>query len=573
MAANAGLTGLSRKHGVKVGAGSVLSVEEVALAVGQKIGHNSIKSAARMNRAVVLFLSKVEQVNMLVETGITVGGQFVQVTPLTLPAARITLSNVPPFISDEFLIRELSRHGKVVSPIRKMLSGCKSPLLRHVVSHRRQVHMILNNKAEEFNYRFIVRRGGSSGEGLSEPCGPGRAGGGARRARARGTAAPPAPRPVPAARRRWLSAEESSAAPDGAVAEKRDECACESEVSGGSESVEMVVEMSGASGESRGKVDLTGVVSDLSGVMTDGVCDLNELEKNGEVMSETGKMGEAGETGDTIQTGKLGGVSQVMGELGVPGIAAGELGEEAVSTGEVGEEAVSTGERGERAVSTGEGAGSTGEGAGSTGEGAVGTGEGAVSTGEGAVSTGEGAVSTGEGAVSTGEGAVSTGEGAVSAGEGAVSAGEGAVSAGEGVVSAGESASGVSEWWLVPAKRRNKRKCTMKDKGDSKTGRLEDAIAGTDTSDCESMSDCSSLSDTMPDGHESNLYPPSMLSNFLRQTKGMKGLILEKHFPDMLLFVQSASHLIKHRATSDLTNPEIFRLKKHMGKARKQLNI
>ncbi|TWW73397.1 hypothetical protein D4764_15G0007910 [Takifugu flavidus] len=114
----------------------------------------------------------------------------------------------------------------------------------------------------------------------------------------------------------------------------------------------------------------------------------------------------------------------------------------------------------------------------------------------------------------------------------------------------------------------------MKDKGDSKTGRLEDAIAGTDTSDCESMSDCSSLSDTMPDGHESNLYPPSMLSNFLRQTKGMKGLILEKHFPDMLLFVQSASHLIKHRATSDLTNPEIFRLKKHMGKrARKQLNI
>ncbi|TWW74489.1 Transposon TX1 uncharacterized 82 kDa protein ORF 1 [Takifugu flavidus] len=157
MGANAGLTGLSRKHGVKVGAGSMLSVEEVALAVGQKIGHNSIKSAARMNRAVVLFLGKVEQVNTLVETGITVGGQFVQVTPLTQPAARITLSNVPPFISDEFLVRELSRHGKVVSPIRKMLSGCKSPLLRHVVSHRRQVHMILNNKAEEFNYRFIVR--------------------------------------------------------------------------------------------------------------------------------------------------------------------------------------------------------------------------------------------------------------------------------------------------------------------------------------------------------------------------------------------------------------------------------
>ncbi|TWW55987.1 hypothetical protein D4764_09G0010370 [Takifugu flavidus] len=56
-------------------------------------------------------------------------------------------------------------------------------------------------------------------------------------------------------------------------------------------------------------------------------------------------MGDARETGDTIQTGELGGVSQVMGELGVPGIVAGELGEEAVSTGELGEEAVSTGEQ------------------------------------------------------------------------------------------------------------------------------------------------------------------------------------------------------------------------------------
>ncbi|TWW62672.1 Transposon TX1 uncharacterized 82 kDa protein ORF 1 [Takifugu flavidus] len=186
MAANAALTGLSRKHGVKEGAGSVLNMEEVALAVGQKIGHSSIKSAARMNMAVVLFLAKVEQ-----------------------PAARITLSNVPLFISDEFLVWELSRHGKVVSPIRKMLSGWKSPLLRHVVSHRRQVHMILNNRVEEFNYRFIVRvddfdytlfatssalkcfNCNEEGhlQGLSEPRGLGRAGGGARRYCAHGAPA------------------------------------------------------------------------------------------------------------------------------------------------------------------------------------------------------------------------------------------------------------------------------------------------------------------------------------------------------------------------------------------------
>ncbi|TWW54865.1 hypothetical protein D4764_0016330, partial [Takifugu flavidus] len=108
------------------------SVVEVALAVGQEISHRSVKAAARMNRAMVLFPEKVEQANRLVETGITVEGKFVQVTPLTQLAARITLSNMPLFVSDEFLAKKLSRHGKLVSPIRKVL-------------------------AEAFNYPFDVR--------------------------------------------------------------------------------------------------------------------------------------------------------------------------------------------------------------------------------------------------------------------------------------------------------------------------------------------------------------------------------------------------------------------------------
>lgn len=111
MAASGGLAGLSRKHGVKVGSGSALSVEEVALAVGVLIGHSPVKSAAHINKVVVLFLERVEQVDRLVEAGISVNRLFVQVTPLMQPAARITLSNVPPFISDEFLIKELCRNA------------------------------------------------------------------------------------------------------------------------------------------------------------------------------------------------------------------------------------------------------------------------------------------------------------------------------------------------------------------------------------------------------------------------------------------------------------------------------
>ena len=148
---------LTRKHGVKICVRFPCSVESIGLAVGEKVGHSGVVSAARMNSAVVVFLDRVEKVNSVVETGITVNGCYVQVLPLSQPATKVVLSNVPPFITDEFLSRELSRHGKVASPIRKLLSGCKSPLLKHVVSHRRQLYMILNNRNEELNLRFHVK--------------------------------------------------------------------------------------------------------------------------------------------------------------------------------------------------------------------------------------------------------------------------------------------------------------------------------------------------------------------------------------------------------------------------------
>ncbi|KAJ3584708.1 hypothetical protein NHX12_015203 [Muraenolepis orangiensis] len=134
---------LTRKHGIKISAGFACTVEEIWLAVGEKVGHGSIKSLARMNSVVVIFLDQVEKVNCVFETGIAVREIFVQVQPLMLPATKVILSNVPPFITDEFLSRELSRHGKLVSPMKKMLSGCRS--------RRQNVHLVGIEEAIEGN--------------------------------------------------------------------------------------------------------------------------------------------------------------------------------------------------------------------------------------------------------------------------------------------------------------------------------------------------------------------------------------------------------------------------------------
>ena len=148
---------LSRKHGFKMSPMTPCSVEECSLAVGALVGHSSIRSAARMNGGVVIFVDTEEKANKVVETGIVVNDTFISVSPLTTPATRVTVSNIPPFIRDDFLVRELSKHGKIVSSIRKLSSGCRSPLLKHVVSHRRSVLMILNKRDEELNLVLSLR--------------------------------------------------------------------------------------------------------------------------------------------------------------------------------------------------------------------------------------------------------------------------------------------------------------------------------------------------------------------------------------------------------------------------------
>lgn len=170
-----GLSKLTRRHAVKVA--TAVSVEDCCLAVGEIVGHSAILSASRMNNAMVFFLESEEKAIDLVERGIVIEGEFVSVLPLSLPAKKVTLSNVPPFVSDEILSQALSRYGKLASPIKKMPISSKSPLLKHIVSFRRFVYMVipddvdldltLNFRIDDFSYTIFV----TTGKGKCFGCG------------------------------------------------------------------------------------------------------------------------------------------------------------------------------------------------------------------------------------------------------------------------------------------------------------------------------------------------------------------------------------------------------------------
>ncbi len=148
-------TSLSLRHGIRCITQVGITVEDVLLDVAERVGHENIISASRMNKAVVVFLKEELLVNRLVESGIVVSGAFVIVQPLISPTVKVVISNVPPFIPDEDIQRELLRYGKFASGIKMVPLGFKHESLKHVLSFRRQVFMFLNAPTLNVSFRCV----------------------------------------------------------------------------------------------------------------------------------------------------------------------------------------------------------------------------------------------------------------------------------------------------------------------------------------------------------------------------------------------------------------------------------
>lgn len=105
-------------------------------------------SASRMNKAFIVFLKELTMEDHLFECGVAVRDNFIPILPLSNRSKKVILSNVPPFIPDDMLERILVRYGKIVGSMKMIL---KNPNLKHIVSFRRQIFMILSDEYQELN--------------------------------------------------------------------------------------------------------------------------------------------------------------------------------------------------------------------------------------------------------------------------------------------------------------------------------------------------------------------------------------------------------------------------------------
>jgi len=149
---------LTRKNALICVPPNGVLTEEIVLAVGDVIGIEHVRAASRMNQKVVVFVSDVRLVHDVVSSGLTThSGHFVMASPMDVPAIKIIVSNVPPFVSNQQLVSVLSRYGKIVSKISMIPLGCRHDKAKHVMSFRRQLYMVLPDRGEETSLKVSFK--------------------------------------------------------------------------------------------------------------------------------------------------------------------------------------------------------------------------------------------------------------------------------------------------------------------------------------------------------------------------------------------------------------------------------
>lgn len=86
---------LTRCHAVKFIPVVHCLVEEAVLAVGDAVGHVSVKSASWVNGVVVLFVDSTTKISEPVEKGLVIPDTFTIASHLTNPVTKVMISNAP----------------------------------------------------------------------------------------------------------------------------------------------------------------------------------------------------------------------------------------------------------------------------------------------------------------------------------------------------------------------------------------------------------------------------------------------------------------------------------------------
>lgn len=149
---------LTTRNAVRFNSVDGYTVQEISIGVADIIGAESIVSVSRANRGIIMYLDSIDKVAELCSSGITVDNEFIQVEQLVKPAKRVIISGIEPFIPNECLTPHLEVLGRVLpNSLRYISASIKTPRLSHVLSHRREVLILLNDTNADVNGSIEIK--------------------------------------------------------------------------------------------------------------------------------------------------------------------------------------------------------------------------------------------------------------------------------------------------------------------------------------------------------------------------------------------------------------------------------
>lgn len=134
-----------------------VSMEAYLCAIGDIVGDHNMIFAGKNNGVVKIYLSSEVEVTKLFDSNPQI---FINDKPFLLRklfnhGQRIFLCNVEPEIPDNILIEELSKHAKVVSPMKFVNLGVRNGRFSHLIGYRRMVSVDdVENLPPYFNITF-----------------------------------------------------------------------------------------------------------------------------------------------------------------------------------------------------------------------------------------------------------------------------------------------------------------------------------------------------------------------------------------------------------------------------------
>ena len=148
---------LGVKNAIKFDIDNTHSIDTISSAIADQIGPNQLASINRTYGYVKCYIFSTEAIEFLVSNGINVDGNFYFAEPFVKPATKVVISNVEPFIPHERLFEKLVQYGKPIpGSMHYINASIKHEALKHVLSHRRQVYMVLHNEYKDFNGPLII---------------------------------------------------------------------------------------------------------------------------------------------------------------------------------------------------------------------------------------------------------------------------------------------------------------------------------------------------------------------------------------------------------------------------------